>query len=65
MKEAILPSLPLFLVLVLFLPLIVPFAFMLFLGRVVWACLRLLLPLLAASLLLYIEDLLIWPLLRL
>ena len=63
MKEAVLSSLPLVLVSVLVPALAITLAFGLFLRRTVWACLRRLLPLLAASLLFYIKDLLALPLL--
>ena len=62
MKEAVLPSLPLVLVSILVPALAISLAFGLFLRRVVWACLHRLLPLLAASLMLYIKDLLALPL---
>ena len=62
MKEVVLPSLPLALVSVLVPALAISLAFGLFLRRVVWACLHRLLPLLAASLMLYIKDLLALPL---
>ena len=65
MKETILLSLPLVLVLVPFLPLTVSLAFVLLLRPFVWDSLQCLLPLLAIPLLLYIEGLTIWPLLRL
>ena len=57
MKETILPSLPLDLVSVPVPTLDISLAFGLFLGRVVWACLPQLLPLLAVSSLFYVEDL--------
>ena len=63
MKEVVLPSLPLVLVSILVPALAISLAFGLFLRRAVWACLRRLLPLLAASLLFYIKDLLALPLL--
>ena len=62
MKEAVLPSLSLVLVSILVPVLAIFLSFSLFLRRPIWACLRRLLPLLAASLLLYIEDLLVLPL---
>ena len=62
MKETILPSLPLILVYVPIPTLAISLAFNLFLRRTVWACLRWSLPLLAASLLFYIKDLLALPL---
>jgi len=58
MKEIILPSLPLVLVSVSVPTLAISLAFGLFLGRVFWACLHRLLPLLAVSLVFYVEDLL-------
>jgi hypothetical protein len=58
-KETILPSLFLVLVLDPFLPLTISLAFVLLLRCIVWACLWHLLPLLATPLLLYIEDLMI------
>jgi len=64
-EEIILPSLPLVLVSILIPALANSLAFGLFLRRAVWACLRRLLPLLAASLLFYIKDLLAMPLLLL
>ena len=63
MKEIILPSLPLVLVSVLVPTLAISLAFGLFLGRIVWDCLRRLLPLLAVSLLFYVEGLLVLRLL--
>ena len=65
MKETILPSLSCFLVLVLVLPLVISLAFVLLLRCFVWGCLQHLLPLLAPYLLFYVENLLIWCLLRL
>ena len=62
MKEAVLPSLLLVLVSILVLALAISLAFSLFLRCIVWACLHRLLPLLVASLLLYIKDLLALPL---
>ena len=62
-KEAVLPLLPLVLVSILVPTLAISLAFNLFLRRTVWACLRWSLPLLAASLLFYIKDLLALPLL--
>ena len=64
-KETVLPSLPLVLVSIPIPALAISLAFGLFLRRAVWACLRRLLPLLAASLLFYIKDLLAMPLLLL
>ena len=64
-KETILPSLPLILVSVLIPPLAISLAFKWSQGRVVLACLRWLLPLLAASLLFYVENLLVLRLLHL
>ena len=61
-KEAVLPLLLLVLVSVLVPALAISLTFDLFLRHVVWACLHRLLPLLAASLLLYIKDLLALPL---
>ena len=58
MEEIILPSLPLVLVSIPVPTLAISLAFRLFLGHIVWACLRRLLPLLAVSLLFYVEDLL-------
>ena len=63
MKETILPSLPLVLVSVPVPTLSISLAFGLFLGRVVWDCLRRLLPLLAVSSLFYVKDLLVLRLL--
>ena len=63
MKEAVLPSLPLVLVSILVPALDIYLAFRLFLRRIVWACLHRLLPLLAASLMFYVEDLLVLRLL--
>jgi len=63
MKETVLPSLPLVLVSIIVLAFTIFLAFELFLRRTIWACLRRLLPLLAASLLFYIKDLLALPLL--
>ena len=57
-KEAVLPLLLLVLVSVLVPALAISLAFGLFLRLTIWACLCWLLPLLAASLLLYIKDLL-------
>ena len=65
MKEAVLPSLHLVLVSILVPTLAISLAFGLFLRRTVWAYLHQLLPLLAASLLFYIKDLLALPLLLL
>jgi hypothetical protein len=65
MKEIILPLLSWFLVFVLVLPLTVFPAFALLVGWLVLLCLRHLLPLLAASLLFYVENLLVRSLLRL
>ena len=65
MKETVLPSLPLVLVSILVPALTIFLTFRLFLRRTIWACLRRLLPLLAASLLFYIKDLLALPLLLL
>ena len=62
MKEAVLPSLPLVLVSISIPALAISLTFGLFLRHIVWACLRRLLPLLAASLLLYIKDMLALPL---
>ena len=59
MKERILPSLPLVLVSVPIPTLAISLAFRLFLGHIVWASLRWLLPLLAISSLFYVEDLLV------
>ena len=63
MEETILPSLPLVLVSIPVPTLAISLAFGLFLRHAVWAYLRWLLPLLAISLLLYVEDLLALPLL--
>ena len=63
MKETILPSLSLVLVSVPVPTLAISLAFGLFLRRAVWVCLHQLLPLLAVSLLFYVEDLLALPLL--
>ena len=63
MKETILPSLPLILVSVPIPTLATSLAFELSQGCVVLACLRWLLPLLAASLLFYVENLLVLRLL--
>ena len=63
MEETILPSLPLVLVFVLVSTLAISLAFGLFMRCAVWAYLRRLLPLLAVSLLFYVEDLLALPLL--
>ena len=63
MEETILASLPLVLVSILVPALAISLAFGLFLRRAVWACLRRLLPMLAVSLLFYVEDLLALPLL--
>ena len=63
MKETILHSLPLVLVSIPVPTLAISLAFGLFLRHAVWACLLWLLPLLAFSLLFYIEDLLALPLL--
>ena len=63
MKEAVLPLLPLVLVSILVPALAISLAFGLFLRHAVWAYLRRLLPLLAVSLLFYVEDLLALPLL--
>jgi hypothetical protein len=65
MKEAILPSLPWFLVFVLVLPLIVFLAFVLLMRRLVLFYFQHLLSLLIASLLFYVKNLLIRALLRL
>ena len=62
MEETILPSLPLVLVSIPVPALANSLAFGLFLRRAVWASLRRLLPLLAFSLLFYVEDLLALPL---
>ena len=61
-EETILPSLPLVLVSIPVPILAISLTFDLFLRCVVWAYLRRLQPLLAASLLLYIKDLLALPL---
>ena len=61
MKEAVLPSLSLVLVSIPLPTLAISLSFGLFLRRPVGACLRWLLPLLVASLLLYIDDLLALP----
>ena len=58
-KETILPSLPLVLVSIPVPTLAISLAFGLFLGHAVWACFRLLPPLLAVSSLFYVEDLLV------
>ena len=63
MKETILPLLLLILVSAPVPTLSISLAFRLFLGHVVWACLRQLLPLLAISSLFYVEDLLVLRLL--
>ena len=63
MKETVLPSLLLILVSIPVLALAIFLAFELFLRCVVWICLQRLLPLLAASPLFYIKDLLALPLL--
>ena len=63
MKEAVLPLLPLILVSIPVPALTISLAFMLFLRRVVWTCLRCLLPLPVASLVFYVKDLLALPLL--
>ena len=63
MKEAVLSSLSLVLISVPVSALTISLAFGLFLRWIIQACLRRLLPLLTASLLLYIEDLLVLPLL--
>jgi hypothetical protein len=65
MKETILPPLSWFLVFVLVLSLIEFLAFVLLVRWLVLFCLRHLLPLLAASLLFYVKNLLIRGLLRL
>ena len=62
-EETILPSLPLVLVSILVPALAISLTFGLFLRRAVWVCLHQLLPLLAVSLLFYVEDLLALPLL--
>ena len=62
MKEVVLPSLPLVLVSIPVPILAISLTFDLFLRCVVWAYLRRLQPLLAASLLLYIKDMLALPL---
>ena len=63
MEETILPSLPLVLVSIPVPALAISLAFGLFLRHAVWACVHWLLPLLAVSLLFYVEDLLALPLL--
>ena len=63
MKEAVLPLLPLILVSIPVPALTISLAFMLFLRRVVWTCLRCLLPSPVASLVFYVKDLLALPLL--
>ena len=63
MKEVVLPSLPLVLVSILVPALAISLTFGLFLRRAVWVCLHQLLPLLAVSLLFYVEDLLALPVL--
>ena len=62
MQEAVLPSLSLVLVSILVPALAISLAFGLFLRLTIWACLCWLLPLLAASLLLYIKDMQALPL---
>ena len=63
MEETILPSLPLLLVSILVPTLVISLAYGLFLRHTVWVCLRRLLPLLAISMMFYVEDLLALPLL--